>query len=148
MIGYVYKPKRGQGSKRKASRLWRARLRMPWDAKTADISLGTTDKQSAQQKLAELIKEREGERTGRIPTKAVREALQKPLADLVKAFLADLDTKKRSAHYIQIVGNHVQRTIEGCGWKYISDVDAGAFLKFRATLRTGKGEPLSARAHD
>jgi len=121
---------------------------MPWDAKTADIPLGTTDKQSAQQKLAELIKEREGERSGRIPTKAVREALHKPLAELVDEFEADLGTKKRSAHYIRTTGNHVRQTIEGCDWKHISDVDAGAFLRFRATLRTRKDEPLSERAQN
>ena len=148
MIGYVYKAKRKQGGKRKASRLWRARLRMPWETKTADIALGTTDKQSAQQKLAELIKEREGERSGRVPPKAVREALQKPLGDLLEAFLTDLDIQNRSAHYIQIVGSHARRAFGGCGWKYLSDVEPGAFLKFRATLRTCKDEPLSARAQN
>jgi integrase len=121
---------------------------MSWEMKTEDIPLGTTDKQSAQQRLAELIKEREGERSGRIPTKTAREVLQKPLGDLVEAFQADLDTKKRSTHYIRTTGNHVRRTIEGCRWTYITDVDAGSFLKFRATLRTRKGEPLSARAQN
>lgn len=148
MIAYVYKPKRNQGGKRKAARLWRARLRMPWETKTADIPLNTTDKQSAQQKLAEVIREREGERSGRLPPKAVREALQKPLADLLEAFLTDLDIQNCSTHYIQVVGSHARRVFAGCGWKHLSDVDAGAFLKFRATLRTRNGGVLSARAQN
>jgi len=121
---------------------------MPWETKTADIALGTTDKQSAQQRLSELIKERESERSGRVPSKAVKEVLQRPLGDLLEEFLTDLGTQKRCPHYIQIVGNHVGRTFEGCGWKYLSDVDAGAFLKFRATLQTRKGEALSARGQN
>jgi len=148
MIAYVYKPKRKQSGKRKPSRLWRARLRMPWETKTADLALGTTDKQSAQQKLAEVIKEREGERSGRVPPKAVREALQKPLADLLESFLTDLDLQNRSAHYIQVVGSHARRTFAACGWKHLSDVEAGAFMEFRSRLRTPKGEELSARAQN
>ena len=148
MIAFPYKPKRKQGGKLKASRLWRARIRMPWETKTTDISLGTTDKQSAQQRLAELIKEREAEHSGRVPPKAVREALQKPLADLLEGFLTDLDLQNCSAHYIQVVGSHARRTFAGCGWKCLADVYAGAFLNFRATLRTRNGEMLSARAQN
>ena len=148
MTAYVYKAKRNQDGKRKAARLWRARLRMSWETKTGDISLGTTDKQSAQQRLNELIKEREAEHSGRVPPKAVREALQKPLADLLDGFLTDLDLQNCSAHYIQVVGSHARRTFAGCGWKSLADVDAGAFLKFRAALRTRKGAVLSARAQN
>ena len=148
MIAFQYKPKRKQGGKRKAARLWRARLRMPWETKTTDISLRTTDKQSAQQRLNELIQEREAEHSGRSPSKAVREALQQPLADLLEGFLTDLDLQNCSAHYIQVVGSHARRTFTGCDWKCLADVDAGAFMKFRATLRTRKGEVLSARAQN
>ena len=148
MISYLYKPKRKIGGKHKPARLWRARLRMPWESKCADIALGTTDKQSAQQRLNELIAEREAEHSGRIPSKVVREALQKPLTDLLEDFLAELEQQNCSTHYVQVVGSHVRRVFVGCGWKHLSDVDAGAFLKFRASLRTRKGEVLSARSQN
>ncbi len=74
MINTLYKPK--------GSRIWRWKFRLhPADGRIEDISLGTSDKQVAGKKRAELLREREHERAGFIPPKAARDAAQRNLAE-------------------------------------------------------------------
>src|ERR1035438_7892943 len=74
MINTIYKPN--------GSRIWRWKFRQqPADGKIEDVSLGTSEKQVAEKRRAELLRERQFERDGLILPKSLRDAAQRNLTD-------------------------------------------------------------------
>jgi len=89
MINHIFKP-RGE-------RIWRWKFRLqPEDGKILDVSLGTSDKQVAEKKRSELLRENEHERAGFIPPKAARNAAQRKLIEHLQDFLGDLRRRGKS----------------------------------------------------
>lgn len=74
MIAYVFKPRRKKDGKMEVARIYRGRYRLNGEGRLVELSLDTSDKQAAQKRLAEIIKEKELERAGIIAPKAKREA--------------------------------------------------------------------------
>jgi len=125
MINRIFKPK--------GERIWRWRFRLrPEDARVEDISLGTSDKQVAEKRRSELLREREHERAGFIPSKAIRESLQKPFTEHLRNYVADLRAQGRNSRYIRTVQNAVLSLASECGWKCVQDVTADSFQTWRA----------------
>ena len=125
MINSMYKPK--------GSRIWRWKFRLrAGDEKIEDVSLGTSDKQVAEKKRAELVREREHERAGFLPPQPMREAAARPLVDHLEDFIHYLESRKRSAKYTSNMEHHAKAVIEECGWKHTKDVTADSFQVWRA----------------
>jgi hypothetical protein len=83
MIDNIHKPK--------GSRMWRWKFRLrPGDEKIEDVSLGTSDKQVAEKKRAELLREKEHEGAGFIPVKAARDAARRSLGEHLAEFPGDM----------------------------------------------------------
>lgn len=124
MINYIYKPKR--------SRIWRWKCRLnPKDGNLRDVSLGTSDKQVAEKRRAELLREREHERAGIIPPKAARDAAQRKLADHLQDFLGDMRRLGKSEKYVANLEFRAGRLISDCGWNTARDVSADSFQAWR-----------------
>jgi integrase len=120
MINRIYKS-RGE-------RIWRWRFRLvPSDGKIQDVSLGTSDKQVAEKKRSELLQEKEHERAGFIPPKAVRNAAQRKLAEHLQDFLGDLRRRGKSEKYLANIEFRVGKLITDCGWHFSKDVTADSF---------------------
>jgi len=125
MTDCIYKPK--------GSRIWRWKFRLcPADEKIEDVSLGTSDKQVAEKRRAEWRREKEHERAGFIPPKAIRDSLQKPLAEHLRDFVADLRAQGRNGRYVRTVQNAVVKLAADCDWKSVQDVTADSFQTWRA----------------
>jgi len=89
VINSLFKPK--------GSRIWRWRFRLrPDDLRISDVSLGTTDKQVAEMKRAQKLRELEHERAGMIPAKAAREAARRNLGEHLEDFLGDMRRRGKS----------------------------------------------------
>ena len=126
MINNIFKPK--------GSRIWRWKFRLvPADGKILDVSLGTADKQAAETKRSELLREKEHERAGLIPSKAAREAAQCKLTLHVQQFLGDLRAKGRNGRYVGGVGHCLAELTEKCGWNFPQDISADSFVKWRTS---------------
>ncbi len=126
MINTIFKPK--------GSRIWRWKFRLvPADGKILDVSLGTADKQAAETKRSELLREKEHERAGLIPSKAAREAAQCKLTQHVQQFLGDLRAKGRNGRYVGGVGHCLAELTEKCGWNFPQDISADSFVKWRSS---------------
>jgi len=120
MIKTFYKPK--------GSRIWRLKFRLcPADGKIQDVSLGTSDKQVAEKLGGELLREKEHERAGFIPPKAIRNAAQRKLADHVQDFLGDMRRRGKSEKYLANLEFRVGRLICDCGWHTAKDATADSF---------------------
>ncbi len=124
MINHIYKPK--------GERIWRWKFRLtPADGKITDISLGTSDKQVAEKKRAERLRENEHERAGLLPSKIVRNAAHRKLTEHLQDFLGDLRAKGRARDYISHVSHYNKALIADCGWTYPQDVTADSFGAWR-----------------
>src|SRR5262245_38843425 len=104
MIDYIYKSK--------GSRIWRWRYRQQSkDGKIQDESVGKSDKQAAWKRKGELLREKEHERAGIIPSKATREAAQRKLAEHLEDFLGDMRRRGKSEKYLANIEFRVGRLI-------------------------------------
>jgi len=120
MINTIFKPK--------GSRIWRWKFRLrPADGKIEDVSLGTSDKQVAEKLRGERLREKEHERAGFIPPKAIRDASQRRLADHLQDFLRDMRRRGKSEKYLSNLEFRVGRLIADCCWNTAKDVSADSF---------------------
>jgi hypothetical protein len=100
MMCTVFRPKRTKNGKPYIGKLYRGRYRLDNDTRIYDIPLHTPDKIVAQQKLKEIVKNRELERAGIIPPEAQRRAAQSTLDQHLSDYLADLRVLRRDDQYI------------------------------------------------
>jgi integrase len=127
MICTIFRPKRTKNGKAQVSRLYRGRYRLEGDAKINDIPLHTSDKRVAQQKLEEIVKNRQLESAGMLPPEALRNAAQSPMEQHLKEYVADLQALQRDDQYIYELKNRVRRLIRECGWTVLRDITADSF---------------------
>ena len=126
MINRIYKA-RGE-------RIWRWRFRLtPADCKIQDVSLGTSDKQVAEKKRMELLREKEHERAGLIPAKVVRDAARRDLSNHLQDYLGDLRAKGRNGRYVNGIEHCFNELSCQCKWTIPQDVTADSFVKWRGT---------------
>jgi hypothetical protein len=121
MIAYIYRPKRQRNGKLVSSRIWRARLKLNGDVKARDISLNCADKQTAEQKLRDSIRDQERESVGLLAPSAQRKTFESPLAELVGGYVADLKALGRSADHVRHVDKRLRRLIRECKWKNLRE---------------------------
>jgi integrase len=132
MIAYIYRPKRQRNGKLVSSRIWRARLKLNGDTKTRDISLNCADKQTAEQKLRDSIRDQERESVGLLAPAAQRKTFESPLAELVGGYVADLKALGRSTDHVRHVDKRLLRLVRECKWQNLREVTANSFLCWRA----------------
>ena len=135
MICMIYRRKRTVNGKIEMARLYRGRYRLEGDTKITEIPLHTPDKRVAQQRLEEIVKQRQQEAAGMIPSGAKRTALQSPLLNHLKDYLSDLTATGRDQEYIYIVDKQIQKLLRECKWAILCDVTSDSFLRWRANQR-------------
>ena len=133
MICMIYRRKRTVNGKIEMARLYRGRYRLEGDTKITEIPLHTPDKRVAQQRLEQLVRDKQMEQTGILAPSAVRKAAQSPLEEHVGQYTADLTALKRDDQYIYELKNRIRRLIKECAWKQLKDVTADSFQTWRAT---------------
>ncbi len=132
MIAYIYRPKRQRNGKLVFNRIWRARLKLNGDAKARDISLNCADKQTAEQKLRDSIRDYERTAVGLLAPAAQRETYENPMERLVDGYVADLKALGRSADHVRHVDKRLRRLMRECHWQSLRDATADSFLRWRA----------------
>lgn len=132
MLSHVYRKKRKKNGKTVLDKNYRGRYRFDGDYQTTDIALGTADKQVAEQKLRDIIKEEQMERAGLIAPKDQRIAAEKPLTEHLQDFLDDLVALGRSEVYLRLVRIRNKRLFKDCSWKFPKDIKSDKFIAWRA----------------
>jgi integrase len=128
----IYRRKRTVDGKIEMARLYRGRYRLEGDTKITEIPLHTPDKRVAQQRLEQLVRDKQMEQTGILAPSAVRKAAQSPLEEHVGQYTADLTALKRDDQYVYELKNRIRRLIKECAWKQLKDVTADSFQTWRA----------------
>lgn len=141
MAHSLFKPKRldAKTGKRKVGRYWHGQYRLEGDEEYTRVSLRTTDKRVARQRLDELVERAERLRAGIIAPKVQTDAAGKPIAEHLTAFIKYQTSRNRSRGYVRKLDQRVSRLIAECGWSLVRDVTAESFIAWR------EGKSLSAK---
>src|SRR5581483_1559397 len=124
MLRYVFKPK--------GSRVYRGRYRLGNNPQIFDVPLHTDKKHVAEAELRQLVKESEEEKLGLVKPRALRDATQRPLLEHLTDFIADITARRRCHTHISHTRNRLKRLFTECGWKFIHDISADGFIKWRS----------------
>ncbi len=132
MTKIVIRKSRMKNGKRVRARIYSLIYRLPEMQKRKTVSLGTTDKQVAERKADDFLRELQQEGVGIIPPKMLRESAAQPLTKHLEDYAADLQGAGRDAAYIYNVGKAMTKLCAECGWKLPKDITADSFQAWRA----------------
>ncbi len=132
MICTIFRPKRTKDGKCQVSRLYRGRYRLDGEIKITDVPLQTSDKRVAQQRLEQIVRDKQLEQSGMIAPEAIRKAAVSPIEEHLKQFVDDLQALNRDDVYVYNVKCQVRKLIGDCGWTTLRDVTADSFQTWRA----------------
>lgn len=128
----IYRPSRIRNGKSVRSKWYRLVYRLDGMPAKTWVSLRTSDKQVAQKKAAEFLRERERELNGLAAPRAVREAAAKSLQYQLSEFATDLSARGRRAMYVYNVERRVLALIKWCGWERVEQISADSFQRWRS----------------
>lgn len=132
MVSHIFKRRRKNKGKVELSQSYYARYRLDGDYLIKTVCLNTSDKQVAEQRLNDLIREKELERAGIIAPKLQRDSAKRRLEDHLTDYLADLKALGRVSSYSGHVASRVRRLTKECKWAYPVDVKADDFITWRS----------------
>ena len=135
MVANVFKPRRRKNGKSVESRLYSARVRLPGEHKTITVALHVSDRQVAEAKLQELIRDREREAAGIIAPRRIRDAANKAFCNHLVDYIADLRGRKLADGYVASIEARLKKLASECGWCLLIDVTPGSFQTWRATQK-------------
>ncbi|MGC2576133.1 MAG: hypothetical protein WA376_00980, partial [Terrimicrobiaceae bacterium] len=95
MILTIFRPRRTKNGKVQIARSYRGRYRLDGEKKITDIPLHTTDRRVAQQRIEQIVKEKQMEAVGLLAPHAVRVASQTRLERHLSDYVADLQAVGR-----------------------------------------------------
>src|SRR5579864_6226586 len=101
-------------------------------------SLGVTDKQVADKRAQEFLREKEQEAAGVVEPKVVRHAARRLLADHLEDYVADLEKRNRAGRNGRggrQLRMRVNTLIKECNWKVAFNVSADSFIAWRSRQR-------------
>lgn len=131
MICSVFLQRRRVNGVLRVSDHYYGRLRMPWERSVSTVALNTPDKRVALHKLLQIADEREKEHNGLIAPKPVREAAERALADLLRDYLQDLESRGRRPRTLKKYRDTLTKLFERCQWVKIQHVTARSFTLWR-----------------
>jgi hypothetical protein len=115
----------------KRGHLWHAKIQLEnWPGERR-FSLQTSDKQVAQAKLQDRLKEFQQEALGYLSPSTVRQASLRPLSEHVEAFLSDMRAREKSANTLRIYSGALRKLSAACGWTHLPKVSASDFCEWR-----------------
>jgi hypothetical protein len=135
MIRMVYRRKETINGKSTPRRLYRGRYRLDGDTKITDVSLHTSDKWVAQQRLEQIVKEKQMEQEGILAPGTVRKAAQSPLQQHLLDYVDDLNALKRDERYVYELKNRVLRLMRECKWPQFKDITSASFQAWRVARK-------------
>ena len=116
----------------KRGRLYYGRVRLDNQIRTQTVPFRTMDKQVAQKRLNDCVRERQQEAEGIIPPKIMRDAAGRELGKHLADYLADLTAKQRAPRYVYLTELRINKLARECGWKLIRDITMDSFIHWRA----------------
>ncbi len=112
-------------------RTYRGRYSVGDNPKVHEVTLHTTVKEVAAQRLKETHEDAQRESVGLIPAAFTRKAMRRPLAELLEEYLDSVRKNGRSRDHVRIVKMRFLALAKGCKWSCMADVTARGFIDWR-----------------
>jgi hypothetical protein len=135
MMQNVFRAKRWIDGKRRVARTYTGQYRLASDAKPRRVSLGVSDKQVAQEKLRQIVREAERQRAGLSPTKHECDGRKQSVEKLIAAYIESRRGLRRDEKYVRELQLKLLRLRRECKWRVVGDITAHSFEGWRATQR-------------
>lgn len=132
MTAYVFRPSRRKNGKLVQSRMYSGRYRRPSQTQITTVSLHVTDRDVAERKLRELIRDIEREEIGVSVPKRMRVAAETALVGHITAYCADLRARRRASEHVATTERRLKKLSADCNWGRLIDVTAESFQTWRA----------------
>ncbi len=116
----------------KRGKYYRGRYRLSDSPKWYDVPLKVEQKEIADAKLRNLVREKEAELAGLLGPKELREAARRPLSEHLTEFLADLTERKRGRSHLVHAKCRLEKILKECRWAVLADVSADGFASWRS----------------
>ena len=113
------------------SRFWWGRYRIAGDITAKTVALGCRDKQTAEQKLRDIVVQAERERAGLALPVVQKKCLAKSLASLIDEFIGNKEQVGRAEDYTRIMAGRLNTLAQECHWRTLADITAQSFLDWR-----------------
>lgn len=130
MSCYLFKVTRRVNGVPVKSHHWYGALKMPWDRSERRWCLGIADKREAEWLLHQERDKAEKRHYGRLPPEVELEAAERPLNELLEAFLSDLRSLGRTETTLKTYRNLLV-LFGRCNWRRIGDVTERSFCEWR-----------------
>ena len=143
MKQHVFKRSRTVNGVRIKAKTYSGRYRLDGDTNDTSVSLGVTDKQVAEAKLAGIVKQAERERQGLAAPLRQIETVSAPLKSVVCEWVSDLGAKGRKPHYCGIMEKFMGVLMRECPWSKVSDIRPDSFIRWRGANRTKAAKTLN-----
>jgi len=137
MTQYVFRPKRRKNGQIRQSRMYSGRYRRTGQAKATTVALHVTDREVAERKLRDLIKDIEREEVGILAPRRMRAAAESGLVGHITDYCADLRARRRASEYVATSERRLKKLVADCGWRRLIDVTAESFQNWRAKQQLG-----------
>jgi integrase len=98
-----------------------------------------TNKVAAQQLLAEMTKKAELAKVGIFDP--FEEHRKRPLAEHLEDFRRELEARDNAPRYVEVLVARLTALLDGCGFRFTSDLSASRAMDWLATLRRGGALP-------
>lgn len=115
MIQNIFKPCRMKNGTRVFQRQYSGRYRLTGDVHITQVRLETSDKQVATSRLSEIVRRKQQERAGLVPTEAEEKAACARLADHLTEFVSERYSTCRSSRYVRELELRLKRLFSECG---------------------------------
>src|SRR5581483_4780872 len=137
MTAYVFRPKRRKCGKLVQCKTYSGRYRLAGQTNVVTVALNVTDREVAERKLRELIRDKEREASGISVPKRMRVAAETALVGHIITFCADLRARRRDSEYVATTERRLKKLAADCNWRRLIDVTAESFQKWRAKQSWG-----------
>ena len=131
----VFRPSRNIDGKRARARLYRGRFTVFDNPREYDVPLKTANKEHAEERLRQIVKEKEEDALGRGGVRAQRQGMERAVLDVLGEYVAELEQVGRAEEYTRHVEARVTALARECGWNRVRDITAQSFEAWRAKKR-------------
>jgi integrase len=132
MTAYVFRPSRWKNGKLVQSRMYSGRYRRPGQTKITTVPLHVTDRDVAERKLRERIRDIEREEIGISVPKKMRVAAETALVGHIIAYCEDLRARRRASEHVATTERRLKKLSADCNWRRLIDVAPESFQTWRA----------------
>ena len=143
MMQNVYRATRNDSAgNRVRARVYRGRYRLPGD-RIRDVSLGVSDKQTAEKRLAQIVLQAQHESMGIGISKAEIECRARRLSILLDEFVKEKETRGKADSYTGLISSRLLALATDCGWSYLGDISSQGFMDWRRNNKDKSAKTLN-----